>query len=157
MFNGIHVLQTRDYIKIDCHSYINKFCEKYLDTWLSKSPLTENQSTPLPTDATWIRKFNAAIGSSDLHDQKLLATKMQLKSGVGELIWAITTCMLLQVLSSHNQILPQLNTITTASNTPSGMYTSLGMMGFTSGGLVLGWSSLRAIFPQSIATVKTSC
>ena len=28
MFNGIDVTQTRDYIKIDCHTYMNKFCEK---------------------------------------------------------------------------------------------------------------------------------
>ncbi len=94
MFNGIDVLQTRDYIKIDCHSYINKFCKKNLDTWLSKVPLTENQPTPLPTDATWIKKFNAAVGSSDPHEQKLLATKMQFKykAGVGKIIRAMTTC-----------------------------------------------------------------
>jgi hypothetical protein len=34
MFNGIDVTQTRDYIKIDCHTYVDKFCEKYLQTWL---------------------------------------------------------------------------------------------------------------------------
>ena len=28
MFNGINVLQTRDFINIDCHTYLNKFCEK---------------------------------------------------------------------------------------------------------------------------------
>jgi hypothetical protein len=94
MFNGIDVLQTSDYIKIDCHTYINKLCKKYLDTWLSKVPLTENCPTPLPTDATWIKKFNVAFGSFDPHDQKLLATKMQLKykAGVGKLIWALITC-----------------------------------------------------------------
>jgi hypothetical protein len=76
------------------NTYINKFCEKYLDTWLSKVPLTENRPTPLPTDATWIKKFNATVGPPDPHDQKLLATKMQLKykAGVGKLIWAMTTC-----------------------------------------------------------------
>jgi len=77
MFNGIDVTQTRDYIKIDCHSYINKFCEKYLDTWLNKVPMTENRPTPLPTDATWIKKFNAAIGSSDPKEQSRLAATMQ--------------------------------------------------------------------------------
>ena len=41
MFNGIDVPQTRDYIKIDCHTYINKFCEKYIDTWLHNTPITE--------------------------------------------------------------------------------------------------------------------
>jgi hypothetical protein len=54
MFNGINVTQTRDYIKIDCHTYVDKFCKKYLHTWLQKVPLTENRPTPLPTDPTWI-------------------------------------------------------------------------------------------------------
>ncbi len=52
MFNGINVIQTRDYIKIDCHTYIEKFCSKYMDTWLNKVPTTKNRPTPLPTDAT---------------------------------------------------------------------------------------------------------
>jgi hypothetical protein len=64
IFNGIDVFQMQHFIKIDCHTYINKFCKKYLDSWLSKVPLTENQPTPLPTDANWIKKFNAAIGPS---------------------------------------------------------------------------------------------
>jgi hypothetical protein len=28
MFNGIDVVQAKHYIKIDCHSYVNKFCTK---------------------------------------------------------------------------------------------------------------------------------
>jgi len=94
MFNGIYVTQTRDYIKIDCHSYINKFCEKYLDTWLNKVPMTENCPTPLPPDATWIKKFNAAVGPSDPKEQTRPAAKMQVnyKAGVGEFIWAMRTC-----------------------------------------------------------------
>ncbi len=94
MFNGIDVIQTRDYIKIDCHTYIDKFCAKYLDTWLNKVPMTKNRPTPLPTDATWIKKFNSATGPSNPNEQSALATKMQVKYkvGVGELIWAMTTC-----------------------------------------------------------------
>ena len=34
MFNGVDIMQTCYYVKIDCHTYIGKFCEKYLDTWL---------------------------------------------------------------------------------------------------------------------------
>ncbi len=94
MFNGINVTQTRDYIKIDCHTYIDKFCKKYLHTWLQKVPLTENRPTPLPTNPTWIKKFNAATGPSNPKDQQHLATKMDIKykGGVGKLIWAMTTC-----------------------------------------------------------------
>jgi hypothetical protein len=42
MFNSINVFQMQDFIKIDCHTHINKFCKKYLYSWLSKVPLTKN-------------------------------------------------------------------------------------------------------------------
>jgi hypothetical protein len=35
MLNGVDVVQTRHYIKIDCHTYTDKFCAKYLDLWLN--------------------------------------------------------------------------------------------------------------------------
>jgi hypothetical protein len=75
MFNGIDVTQMQDYIKIDCHTYMNKFCNNYLNTWLHKVPMTENRPTPLPTDATWIKKFNATMGPTDPKEQLQLATK----------------------------------------------------------------------------------
>ena len=94
MYNGINIHQTKDYIKIDVHLYIEKFCLKYEDTWLSKVPLTKNFPTPLPTDPNWTKKFNSAIGPPKSKAQQDLATKMQIKykSGVGEIIWAMTTC-----------------------------------------------------------------
>jgi hypothetical protein len=94
MFNGIDVIQTCHYVKIVCHTYISKFCEKYLDSWLGKVPLTANRPTPLPTNSTWLKKFNAATGPTDPSEQAKLAMAMQIKyrAGVGELIWAMTTC-----------------------------------------------------------------
>jgi len=65
MFNGIDIVQTKHYVKIDCHTYINKFCEKYIDTWLGNMAITENKPTPLPSLPTWIKSFNAATGSND--------------------------------------------------------------------------------------------
>jgi hypothetical protein len=52
------------------------------------------RSTPLPTDPVWLKKFNAAFGDPDKTAQAKLAKSMQLnyRSGVGELIWAMTTC-----------------------------------------------------------------
>jgi hypothetical protein len=121
MYNGIDILQTRDYIKIDVHSYIKKFCLKYEDTWLSKVPLTENRPTPLPTHPNWIKKFNLAIGSSESKAQQDLATKMQIKykSGIGEIIWAMTTCRPDIAFTSVNlsqSIQPLPNTTTMVSN-----------------------------------------
>jgi hypothetical protein len=42
MFNSVNVVQTRNYVKIDCNTYIDKMCAKYLTTWLNKVPLSEN-------------------------------------------------------------------------------------------------------------------
>jgi hypothetical protein len=49
--------------------------------------------TPLPTNPTWYNKFNSAIGDPDPNVQACLAKSIQIsyQSGVGELIWAMTT------------------------------------------------------------------
>jgi len=43
MFNGVDVVQSKHNVKIDCHTYIDKFCAKYLATWMNKVPLSENR------------------------------------------------------------------------------------------------------------------
>jgi len=93
MYNGIDVLQTRDYIKISTTTFIDKIREKYLSSWMRNFTTTEDRPTPLPSDPTWLKKFNAAIGDPDPDVQKKLAKAMQLtyRCGVGELIWAMTT------------------------------------------------------------------
>ena len=93
MYNGIDVLQTRDYIKISTTTFIDKICEKYLSSWMQNFTTTEDRPTPLPSDPTWLKKFNTAIGDPDPDVQKKLSKSMQLtyRCGVGELIWAMTT------------------------------------------------------------------
>ncbi len=94
MFNGINIIQTRYYIKIGCHTCVKKFCEKYLESWLCKLHITDDRPMPIPTDKEWLKKFNAAIGSSDPKQVAKLESTMQAKycGGVGGLIWAISTC-----------------------------------------------------------------
>jgi hypothetical protein len=94
MYNGIDILQTRHYIKINVKTFVDKIFEPYLATWMKTAYPTPVRSTPLPLDPTWIKKFNAAIGDPDKKLQARLAKSMQLnyRSGVGELIWAMTTC-----------------------------------------------------------------
>lgn len=94
MFNGVDVVQTRHYIKVDCHTYIDKFCAKYLNTWMHKVPLSKTRPTPLPSDADWLQNFNMAVGSDNPKDLAALETSMHIKyrGGVGKLIWAMTTC-----------------------------------------------------------------
>ncbi len=88
MYNGVDVLQTRDYIKILTTTFIKKVTEKYLSTWMGTFPTVSDRPTPLPSDPNWTKKFNAAIGDLDINVQKCLATSMKLsyRCGVGELI-----------------------------------------------------------------------
>jgi hypothetical protein len=94
MFNGVDVTQTKDYVKVDYHTYINRMCSKYLTSWLNKVPLLETRPTPLPLDGDWLKGFNAPTGLTDPKEQAALKGSMQIKycASIGELIWAMTTC-----------------------------------------------------------------
>jgi len=86
MYNGIDVVQTRHDIKISCTSYINKICDKYLQTWMRNYTSTDDRPTPLPSDPAWMKKFNAAKGDPYPKVQTQLAKTMDIsyRSGVGE-------------------------------------------------------------------------
>ena len=94
MYNGIDLLQTHYYIKILCTTYTNKICEKYLSSWMQNFTSTDDRPTPLPMDPAWMKKFNSATGNPDSKVQAVLAKTMDItyRSGVGKLIWAMTTC-----------------------------------------------------------------
>jgi hypothetical protein len=94
MYNGVNVLQTCHYIKISVSTFISKIFKPYLTTWIKSSYPMPARSTPLPSDAKWLKKFNEAIEDADPKVQAKLVKSMQLtySSGVGELIWAMTTC-----------------------------------------------------------------
>jgi hypothetical protein len=87
------VAQTWDYIKVLCTTFIEKICEKYLISWMQNFMSTDDRPPPLPIDPMWYKKFNTAIGDPNPKAQAKLAKQMQLpyRSGVGELIWAMTT------------------------------------------------------------------
>jgi hypothetical protein len=53
---------------------------------------TPNRSTPLPSNDKWLKLFNNATGDTDPKRQATLAKEQPYRSGVGELIWAMTTC-----------------------------------------------------------------
>jgi hypothetical protein len=94
MYNGVDIIQTQFYIKINVKSFIEKTFEKHIATWMKTLYPTPNRSAPLPSDGDWLKKFNLASGNPDKAAQAQLAKRMQLsyRSGVGELIWAMTTC-----------------------------------------------------------------
>jgi hypothetical protein len=94
MYNGIDIIQTRFYIKLTCITYINKICDKYLSSWIRNFTTTDIRPTPFPTDPNRLKNFNAATGNPDPKIQANLAktTGLSYRSGVGEMIWAMTTC-----------------------------------------------------------------
>jgi hypothetical protein len=157
-FNGIDVIQTRHYMKIDCHTYISKFCEKYLDSWLGKVLLTANKPTPLPTVPTWLKKFNATTSPTNLYDQAKLAKAMQIKyrAGVGKLIWAMTTCRpdiaFTSVKLSQSNSAPAEHHYHGLKHAIHYLYTRLTESTF--GGPVLALTSLKVLCHLSIATTK---
>jgi hypothetical protein len=94
MYNGVDVYETKHYIKLNVKTFIEKVFTKHIDTWMKTSYPTPARSTPLPSDDKWIKKFNIAQGNPDPKFQATLAKQHQLsyRTGVGELIWAMTTC-----------------------------------------------------------------
>ncbi len=93
LFNGIDIAQTENYIKISCSTYINRICEKYLDTWLRSHNLP-NRATPLPQHDTFLKSFLTSVGDPSPHVQEELSNRMGIKyrNGIGELIYALVTC-----------------------------------------------------------------
>ena len=93
MYNGVDILQTRDYIKISSSTFIEKITEKYLATWMQNYNTPATRPTPLPPDPAWHKDLNGAVGDPDPKAQAKLAKQMQVtyRAGVGELIWAMTT------------------------------------------------------------------
>jgi hypothetical protein len=93
LFNGLDVEQTQHYIKLSYSTYINRICEKYLDTWLRTHNMP-NRATPLPQNDTFLKSFLVAEGDPSPTVQEELSTRMGVKyrNGIGELIYALVTC-----------------------------------------------------------------
>ncbi len=84
---------ARDYIKISCSTYIDKIMAKHLSNWLSTHDISYHP-TPLPTKKSFLSSFLNAVGNPDPKIQQQLAkiNTFGYRNGVGELIYALTTC-----------------------------------------------------------------
>ena len=47
LYNGVDILQTRHYIKLNVKTFIEKVFEKHIETWMKTSYPTPNRSTPI--------------------------------------------------------------------------------------------------------------
>ena len=92
MYNGVNVEQTKHYVKISCESYINKMCNKHLDSWMKAFVVPPVNPTPLPTTSGFMKSFLVAEGSPDMQLELEKRMRISYRSGVGELIYALVTC-----------------------------------------------------------------
>ena len=91
LFNGIGVLQTRDYVKISVETYLERVCERHLDTWMKVGQ--DTASTPIPCKKECLLGCIATEGIDDLDTQAVLAEEMGFgyRSGVGKAIFTMVT------------------------------------------------------------------
>ncbi len=61
-YNGVDIIQTRDYIKINISSFVEKVFQHRIATWMKMYYPTPKRSTLLPMDASWLNKFESAVG-----------------------------------------------------------------------------------------------
>jgi hypothetical protein len=66
LYNGLDVIQTRDYIKINCSTYIEQISEKHLASWMHNFVVPTGWPTPLSGCNSFIKTFLSATGNPDL-------------------------------------------------------------------------------------------
>jgi hypothetical protein len=94
LFNGVDILQSRNYIKISAETYIEKMGSKYLEMWHKEVQMMAERPLPIPTHESFLKAFHADTGNPDVKVQKELQQRFKFgyRSGVGELIYAMVTC-----------------------------------------------------------------
>ena len=94
LYNSLDIIQTHDYVKIICLTYLDKISLKHLSNWMKIFDAPMGKPTPLPGWESFIKTFLLAIGDPDHAHQDKLAKDMGFgyRSGIGELIYAMVTC-----------------------------------------------------------------
>ena len=49
LYNGVDILQTRHYIKLNVKTFVEKVFQQHIATWMKTSYPMPHRSTPLPT------------------------------------------------------------------------------------------------------------
>ena len=93
-FNGVDILQTKDYIKISSKSYINKILSDY--KWTTEESHPTINPTPMKDDPTYQNRLDTERGPHYKEDLKAftdLETKMGFKyrKAIGELLFTMVT------------------------------------------------------------------
>jgi hypothetical protein len=94
LYNGLDAVQTWDYIKINCSTFLNEISIKHLSTWMKNFNVPTGCPNPLPRRETFIKPYLLATGDPDHALQDKLAKEMGFgyQLGIGELIYAMVSC-----------------------------------------------------------------
>jgi hypothetical protein len=109
LYNGLDILQTKDYIKVSCETYINQISNIHLDHGWIKSYLISDRPTLLPTTPPFMKALQTEEGNPDPVIKRALKKKMgfSYQSRIGQLVYAMVCCCLdlsfaTVKLSQHN-------------------------------------------------------
>ena len=93
MYNGLNILQSRDFVKISCETYIDKICTEHEKSWMKTFEITDDRPTLLPISENFIKRRLSAVGDPDEKFQAALANNMGFGflQGIGKLIYAMVT------------------------------------------------------------------
>jgi hypothetical protein len=92
-YNGIEIVQSRDYIKIHVEGYIDKILDGH--GWSTPSSTEGSTVEPVePVHPNTINELETTIGPKDPKAAAALATSSGFgyRKGIGELIYAYATC-----------------------------------------------------------------
>ncbi len=94
LFNGLDILQTRDYIKVSCRTYIECISNIHLAHGWMKLYLISDCPTPLPTTPQFMKALQSEEGNPNEKAQQALAKRMGFSypSGIGQLVCAMVCC-----------------------------------------------------------------
>ena len=91
-YNGVDVIQTKDYIKINNPTYIKKIIQEH--EWMLSESTPVKSPTPMTDDRQFMRELETTVAPSTEEEQRDLQIKMNFnyRQAIGELIYAMVTC-----------------------------------------------------------------
>jgi hypothetical protein len=70
LYNGLGIIQTKDYIKITCTTENACISEKHLASWMKFFDVSTGHPTPLPGRERFMKTFLSATGNPDPRAQE---------------------------------------------------------------------------------------
>jgi hypothetical protein len=94
LYNDLDILQTKDYIKVSCKTYIDRTSHAHIQQgWMTNYRIPDCP-TPLPTTPQFLKDVQTTKGDPNPTAQKTLKKKMGFgyRSGIGQLVYTMVCC-----------------------------------------------------------------